>query len=121
MPFSSTHCLLVQSTTTLHLRRLLPRLKADLRLAGAWVSDARDLSQHAADLYLELPVSAAQPLYTALIRRGLKLSRSGHIALATLCSFERPFMPGRTLDLKLEIRVITSASQRFPAVSTISA
>ena len=118
-PFSTAH-LLLQSTSTLPLRKLLPRLQADLHRAGAWVTEAHDLTPGAAELHLELPPSAAEPLYTALIRSGLHLSRSAHVALATLCSWERP-TSGRMLELKLEIRFLAPSPDRLHLLSTISA
>ncbi len=108
MPQHPTRPLLLQATTPLPMSSLLPTLRASLTSAGAWLGANREISHRTSDLHLELHTVAAQQLYIALVRCGLDLSRSAHVALATLCSHEHS--PTRPLvELKLEVRSLSPA------------
>ncbi len=112
--------LLLQSTTSRALPKLIPALKADLRSAGVWLRGSRDLSPSATDLDLEIHRHVVQSLYITLVRSGLHLSRSAHTALATLCSWDPPFT-GRSIHLLLEVRSTPAVPHLPGPVSPISA
>lgn len=112
--------LLLQAKTPLPLSSLLPTLSKDLRSAGVWLVESRPTACGGADLHLELHRHAAPLFYTALVRRGLQLNRSTHVALASLCSYDHSFT-GTTTDLKLEIRSTGLAHPMLNQISVISA
>jgi hypothetical protein len=91
-------------------KAMLPALAAALAASGCWLHDRKAVSAEQMNYHFELPLHAAEELYSGLVECGLELTRDSHQELLGLCTLgrhhRRQQQPGRVIGVRLEVNFL---------------
>lgn len=85
-------------------RTVSAALLQSLKQCGCWVEERVSVSPSRMDLCFEVPLSAADELYSGLVAAGVEFTREAHQVMTWLCTLRRYDPKGqRTVCVRMEM------------------
>lgn len=100
-------------------RLVLAAMLESLETCGCWVEERRSVSPSQMELRFEVPLSAADELYSEMVSVGVEFTREAHQAMTWLCTLRRHEPKSlRTVSVRMDMSFLEEYAMEMGRMPT---